>query len=109
MLEPFQPITGAVLYLADIQRIVNALAGRDEAACKEALDLLAERSNAGADQATCEKISAYQAGQPPYLKEGEVEIDQRPAVSIGDGDGAYVQGWVWVSNDCAGLPSNDEE
>jgi hypothetical protein len=31
--------------------------------------------------------------------EGETEIDGNATVSMGDDDGAYVQAWVWVSDD----------
>lgn len=35
-----------------------------------------------------------------YEREGELEIDDDAVVSVGpDSDGAYVQAWVWVSDD----------
>ena len=37
-----------------------------------------------------------------YHDEGEIEVDDNALVSAGDGDGAYVQAWVWV-------PSEEEQ
>jgi hypothetical protein len=34
-----------------------------------------------------------------HHKEGTIEVDDAAPVSIGDDDGAYVQAWVWVSNE----------
>jgi len=34
-----------------------------------------------------------------FSLEGELEVDDDAAVSMGDGDGAYVQAWVWVSKE----------
>ena len=35
-----------------------------------------------------------------HAKEGELEFDDVPTVSPGeDNQGAYVQAWIWVSND----------
>lgn len=31
-------------------------------------------------------------------KEGDLEIDDNAAVSIGSDPGAYVQAWVWIDN-----------
>lgn len=31
-----------------------------------------------------------------YHEEGQIEIDEDARVSISDGDGAYVEAWVWV-------------
>lgn len=33
-----------------------------------------------------------------FHKEGELEVDDRAVVSKGEDDGAYVQAWVWVSD-----------
>jgi len=38
-----------------------------------------------------------------YQEDGQIEVDDRAEVSIGDdGNGAYVQAWIWV-------PSSDDE
>ncbi len=34
-----------------------------------------------------------------YGEEGRIEFPDEPEVSISTDDGAYVQAWVWVSND----------
>jgi hypothetical protein len=34
-----------------------------------------------------------------YAREGEIEIDDDAAVSLGADDGAYVQGWLWVPDE----------
>jgi len=34
-----------------------------------------------------------------YAREGEIEIDDDAAVSLGDDAGAYVQGWLWVPDE----------
>lgn len=34
-----------------------------------------------------------------YERDGEIEIDDNAAVSIGSDNGAYVQAWIWVSDD----------
>lgn len=42
------------------------------------------------------------------VREGELEVDSPTVVSRGDDDGAYVMGWIWVSNEAAGIVSNAE-
>lgn len=41
-------------------------------------------------------------------EEGDVDFDDTPALSVAekDPDGAYVQAWVWVSNDEVGRESS---
>jgi hypothetical protein len=34
-----------------------------------------------------------------YQEEGELEVDDDALVSVADGSGAYVQGWVWVDSE----------
>lgn len=43
-----------------------------------------------------------EAARDLHQEEGEVEIDDDAVISYGDDYGAYVQAWVWVSNE--GLP-----
>jgi predicted dehydrogenase len=47
--------------------------------------------------------SAYVRTAQENAREGEFEVDEPAVVSRGDDDGAYVMGWMWVSNDDAGL------
>jgi hypothetical protein len=47
--------------------------------------------------------SAYVRTAQENAREGEFEVDEPAVVSRGDDDGAYVMGWMWVSNDAAGL------
>ena len=49
-----------------------------------------------------------EAARKRWEREGEIEIDDDPKVSAGDDPGAYVQAWVWVSNEEAGLPGGEE-
>lgn len=41
--------------------------------------------------------------------DGEVELDEDAVVSEGDENGAYVQGWLWVSFDGTELSKEEEE
>jgi hypothetical protein len=34
-----------------------------------------------------------------FAKDGEIEIDDRAPVNPGDDPGAYVQAWIWISDD----------
>lgn len=34
-----------------------------------------------------------------FHSDGEIEIDDKAAVSKGDDEGAYVQAWIWVPDD----------
>ncbi len=44
--------------------------------------------------------AAYRrAARAEYHREGEVEIDDNAVISRGDDAGAYVQAWVWVSDE----------
>ena len=48
--------------------------------------------------------AAYRrAARAEYEREGEVEIDDNAVISRGDDAGAYVQAWVWVSDEEARL------
>jgi hypothetical protein len=53
--------------------------------------------------------AAYRAAANKYhASDGELEIDADAKVSIGDDPGAYVQAWVWVTNEEAGIPETAE-
>lgn len=56
------------------------------------------RSRVGEEES--EKASQYRAAaQREYNREGEIEVDENATVSEGDDPGAYVEAWVWVSNE----------
>ncbi|MBN8644045.1 MAG: hypothetical protein J0L61_02255 [Planctomycetes bacterium] len=63
--------------------------------------------DAEVDEATRAKY--VEAARREYEREGEIEIDDSAEVSMGDDPGAYVQAWVWVSNDEAGIEDEDNE
>lgn len=44
-----------------------------------------------------------------HHRDGEIEIDEEAEVSLGDDPGAYVQAWVWVSREDAGIPDEEED
>jgi hypothetical protein len=43
-----------------------------------------------------------------HHRDGEIEINDNADVSLGDDPGAYVQAWVWVSAEAAGIDTDDE-
>jgi hypothetical protein len=45
------------------------------------------------------KVKAYRETAETFAKDGEIEIDPGAPVSTGADDGAYVQAWIWVSDD----------
>lgn len=45
------------------------------------------------------------AARAMYQRDGEIEIDAATVVSA-SAEGAYVLGWLWVSNEAAGLPAD---
>ena len=49
-----------------------------------------------ADAAFDRECRIIQLARQEYHIEGECEIDDTAQVSEGDGNGAYVQAWVWV-------------
>lgn len=54
-------------------------------------------------------IAAYRkAARELHQKDGTCEIDDGATVSMGDDPGAYVQAWVWVPDDDAGIHHCDE-
>lgn len=44
-----------------------------------------------------------------YHRDGELEIDDNAKVSKGEDPGAYVQAWVWVYDNEAGLTTEEED
>ena len=55
------------------------------------------------------KILAYLAAAKLRQKDGELEIDDDAKVAPGDDPGAYVQAWIWVSDQEAGLLTLEED
>lgn len=47
------------------------------------------------------------AAKEEYQEEGTVEVDDGAVVSYSSDGGAYVQAWVWVTNDEAGVAASD--
>jgi hypothetical protein len=39
--------------------------------------------------------------------DGEIEVDEDAVVSMGDDPGAYVMCWQWVSNEAAGIETEE--
>lgn len=52
---------------------------------------------------------AYIAAAKLHGTEGELEIDDNARVSKGDDDGAYVEAWIWVSDEDAELAERCDE
>jgi hypothetical protein len=46
---------------------------------------------------------AYRTAAQDRQRDGEIEIDADAAVSLGDDPGAYVQAWIWIPEEEAGL------
>jgi hypothetical protein len=45
----------------------------------------------------------YRAAAKQRQQDGELEVDENAAVSIGNDDGAYVQCWIWIRDPEAGI------
>lgn len=85
--------------LAEIAALLQSHPERERAgAC---LRMLAERTGAGCDP---QAVRAYQKGAEGLARDGEIEVDDDAVVSMGDDGGAYVQAWLWVSDEVAGIP-----
>lgn len=52
---------------------------------------------------SAEVAEKYRLAALKCTEEGELEVDEGAPVSMGDDDGAYVQGWIWVPNEEAGV------
>lgn len=44
-----------------------------------------------------------------YHRDGELEIDDFTVISYGEDPGAYVMGWVWISDETAGVSPEGED
>lgn len=49
------------------------------------------------------------AADEKFARDGEIEFDDDAVVSLGDDPGAYVQGWIWVDNETAGIQTEEDE
>lgn len=64
------------------------------------------QDDAKATQPDPKTAEAYRkAARDLHEIEGECEIDEGAAIGISDDGGAYVQAWVWVSDEEAGICS----
>jgi len=52
---------------------------------------------------TPEEEKYFQAAKKHHEEDGTLEFDHHAEVSISSAAGAYVQGWVWVSDEEAGV------
>ena len=103
---PFTPLHSAILECDTIKAIAALLASHpDKDAAKVSLQILAERSGANSN---AEDIRAYQAGADKLARDGEIEVDDEATVSMGGDGGAYVQAWLWVSDEVAGIDSDKD-
>jgi hypothetical protein len=55
-----------------------------------------------------EDVRRYREAASKRHVDGELEVDDLAAISHGDDEGAYVQAWIWVTDDEAGIESTDE-
>ncbi len=70
-------------------------------------DLVAELALKDSTQKDTLHTRYREAAKSLHEVEGEVEIDSDAIVSISDDPGAYVQAWVWVSDEEAGISRKD--
>lgn len=101
----FTPLHSALINceeLASLAALLESHPDREGAAAN--LKLLAERAGAGGDASA---VAAYQQGAEALASDGEIEVDDEAAVSIGTDGGAYVQAWLWVSDAAAGLSKQE--
>lgn len=49
------------------------------------------------------------AAKALHGSDGHCEIDEGAVVSEGEDDGAYIQAWVWVSHEDAGIGEEDDD
>jgi hypothetical protein len=63
---------------------------------KEAIDFCAESDARSRAASTLTEIA-----REAHHRDGELEIDDNPVVSVSDDKGAYIAAWVWIDNpDC---------
>jgi hypothetical protein len=97
----FTPLHSALFNRAELASLAALLESHpDREGAGVSLKLLAERSGAGSDASA---VAAYQNGADALASDGEIEVDDDAVVSIGGDGGAYVQAWLWVSDEAARL------
>lgn len=72
------------------------------------IDGLCEDLNCGPDDNSPEAQKYREAAKRFKHRQGELEIDDFAAVSLGADDGAYVQAWVWVDEADTHPPEDSE-
>jgi hypothetical protein len=76
---------------------------------EEARDLARQLDTLAEELDPTPGAQAYVAAAKLHGKEGELEIDDNARVSKGDDDGAYVEAWIWVSDEDAELGERCDE
>lgn len=100
----FLPAHDLLLPIAEIQVLKALLESHsDHAHAAAFLEKIALRCGAYESAERRVAIAAYQRGAESLARDGEIEVDESPVISKGDDPGAYVQAWLWVSDDDAGL------
>jgi len=76
---------------------------------KEEIDLILSLIPAGplADKLRKEPDPDAAAFIAAVDTDDDFEVDEDAIVSRGEDDGAFVMSWVWVTNEAAGIPSED--
>jgi hypothetical protein len=59
-------------------------------------------------QAVDPSDAAYRAAAQAQADD-ELEVDEDAIVSVGSDPGAFVQAWIWISNEEAGIKDDDED
>lgn len=72
----------------------------DDSPCAKLIEHI-EKHERDQDSETAQKYR--KAAIDTRYEEGELEIDDNSIVSMGGDDGAYVQAWVWIANEEAGV------
>lgn len=106
----FRPAHDLLLPIAEIQALKTLLESHPNRAQAAAfLENIALRCGAYESPEQRATIAAYQRGAESLARDGEIEVDESPVISKGDDPGAYVQAWLWVSDEDAGLVAKTDE
>lgn len=98
-----QVVIGGGLY-ASLLHILESLATEGD---KDAVQLLHHVKHS--TECSKEDEEAYaEAAFHKYHKDGEIEVDADPVVSVSSDGGAYVSAWVWVYDKEAGIRREEE-
>ena len=93
------------LDVIEAARVMNALRSSKGDGPAEAADIALAEKIEQAVTAIDPADPYVEAAVERWSRDGEIEIDEDAVVSRGDDPGAYVMGWLWVTNEDAGLPS----